>query len=274
MGCATKLLIFSGGIMQSTSFGFIGGGRITWLLLKALQAKQALPAKVIVSDPNSEARAKIQSLAPNVIEAVADNAIAAQADWVFLAVHPPIIKDVLPVIKESLKKQAILISLAPVFNIEKISSMLGGLNRIVRMIPNAPSIISMGYNPVVFNASITAQEKAELKNLFKLWGQAPEVKEENLEAYAIVTAMGQTYFLPQWLKLQKLGQEFGIPEADLQVAMPAMLTGAVATLYQSGLSPAAVIDLIPVQPLKDDEPTIQNIFQTKLTGLYKKMTGK
>jgi len=63
-------------------------------------------------------------------------------------------------------------------------------------------------------------------------------------------------------------------EDELKTAMPAMLTGAVATLYQSGLSSEDVMDLIPVYPLKEEENSIKEIFQNKLTGLYQKLTKK
>jgi hypothetical protein len=38
------------------------------------------------------------------------------------------------------------------------------------------------------------------------------------------------------------------------------------------LSPAEVLDLIPVSPLKDDQPAIQEVFAKKLTGLHQKLT--
>ena len=52
--------------------------------------------------------------------------------------------------------------------------------------------------------------------------------------------------------------------------MPAMLYGAVGTLFESDLSAKETWDLIPVCPLKDDELTINN--REKLTGLYAKLT--
>jgi pyrroline-5-carboxylate reductase len=255
------------------TFGFIGGGRVTYFLLTALSQKNALPEKVIIADPDEKARAKAKAISPERIQVVGDNKQAAQADVVFLSVHPPVIKDVIEAIKAEIQKQAIFISLAPVFKIEKLSALLGGFNRIVRMIPNAPSIIHQGYNPVVFGSGITENEKSALMNLFKNWGKSPEVAEEKLEAYAIVTAMGPTYFWPQWEKLQQLGLEFGMSEAELKTALPAMLIGAVNTLYQSGLSAAAVMDLIPVYPLKENEGKISEIFNNSLTSLYQKLSA-
>lgn len=238
-------------MIEKPTFGCIGGGRVTCFLLKALADNNALPEKIIVSDPDAAARARAQAIAAERIQTVAVNHLAAQADVVFLSVHPPAIKTVLEEIKTTIKKDAILISLAPVFTIDKLSALLDGFNRIARMIPNAPSVIHQGYNPVVFGSGILENEKAALMTLFKNWGQTPEVAEEKLEAYAIVTAMGPTYFWPQWAKLESQGKSFGLSDAELKAGMAAMLSGAVALMYQSELSPDQVMDLIPVYPLKE-----------------------
>jgi len=258
---------------QKLSFGFIGGGRVTYFLLKPLARKNALPEKVIVADPDEAVRKRIQGISAERIHCGSNNKQAAQADVVFLAVHPPLIKEVLAEIQDELSNETIFISLAPVIPIEKLSVLLGGFKRIVRMIPNAPSIIHQGYNPVVYSDEIDATIKETLLNNFNHWGVTTEVKEATLEAYAIVTAMGPTYFWPQWIKLQELGRQFGITKTELSKAIPMMLNGAVNILYQPELSSQEVMDLIPIYPLEDEEHTINDIFQEKLTALYNKLTG-
>lgn len=254
------------------NIAFIGGGRITWLLLAALQKRAALPDAVMVSDPNPDRLDKIKEIAPGLIECARDNTRAASAEVIFISVHPPVIKEVSEQIRPGIKPEAIIVSLAPVFTIQKLAPLLNGTNRIVRMIPNAASLLHQGYNPVVFADGIDAPEKAELLQLFRHWGETPEVAERKLEAYAIVTAMGPTYFWPQWLKLHELGRQFGLSEAELKSAMPAMLTGAVTSLYQSGLSAIEVMDLIPVYPMKDHETKINEMFEQALVPLDKKLS--
>ncbi len=48
--------------MEIKSLGFIGGGRITRLLLQALKQKNALPGKVVVADPNEEMRKQVAAI--------------------------------------------------------------------------------------------------------------------------------------------------------------------------------------------------------------------
>ena len=96
--------------------------------------------------------------------------------------------------------------------------------------------------------------------------------EDKLEAYAILTGMGPTYFWFQWLELLRLGKEFGLSEEELSQALLAMLNGAADLLFRSSIKSSEVTDLIPVYPLKDEEKTITNILYEQLSKLFDKLT--
>jgi hypothetical protein len=51
-----------------------------------------------------------------------------------------------------------------------------------------------------------------------------------------------------------------------------MVHGAAETLYSSGLPEDEVLNLIPIHPLKDNEATIQGVFESSLEPLYRKLT--
>ena len=259
--------------MKIGSMGFIGGGRITRIFIEALKRKRMLAATVVVSDASGEALQKLKTRFPKVQTAQGDNAKPAAQDIVFLALHPPAIGGGLAEIRAALKPEAVLVSLAPRFTIKILSEGLGGFDRIVRMIPNAPSIVSEGYNPVAFGPGISKKEKEDLSKLFKKLGDCPEVDEGKLEAYAIITAMGPTYFWFQLFELFELGKSFGLTDKQAWKGIKKMLKGAVETVDESGLTPEEVMDLIPVKPLGEDEETIRNAYRTKLTGLYQKLKG-
>jgi pyrroline-5-carboxylate reductase len=260
--------------MNTYTLGFIGGGRITYLLLKRLSDTSFLPEDILVSDPNDGVLEKIRSISSHPISTTSDNSLPGSADVVVLAVHPPVMAEVLNQIKEAEKQDRVILSLSPVIKISKIKEFLGKTANVVRMIPNAPSIIGKGYNPVSFEADFPGDKKEFLIELFKNWGSCPEVEEEKLEAYAVITGMGPTYFWPQWLELERLGKKFGLSTSELKKAIPEMLKGAMETLYLSLFQEEEILDLIPVYPLRDAEEIIKECFNEKLTALYNKISGK
>jgi pyrroline-5-carboxylate reductase len=256
------------------TFGFIGGGRITRIFLQAMQNKKVNVDKILVSDLDSNALQKLTDTFSSLNVFIGSNVEAAKQDVVFLAVHPPVLKDVLPEIADEVQNAQAIVSLAPVFTAEKLSAMLKGYNRLARMIPNAATLINTGYNPVWFSKYIGETEKNLLKEFFAMLGDCPEVDEEKLEAYAIITAMGPTYLWPQVNELHKLSLEFGLTEQETADGMKAMVANTMELLYDADLSYDNVVDLIPVKPLGESEGQIREIYRSKLTGLYNKLTGK
>ncbi|HSD82695.1 MAG TPA: NAD(P)-binding domain-containing protein [Anaerolineae bacterium] len=135
--------------MTHTSIGFIGGGRVTRIMLGGWQRRGQLPEHIVVSDPNAENLAQLQADFPTITLALNDNRSAAGQDIVFIGLHPPAFAGAFDEIKTNLKPGAIVVSLAPKVNLAKLSVGLG-TDKIARLIPNAPSIINEGYNPVAF----------------------------------------------------------------------------------------------------------------------------
>ena len=175
--------------MNTKPIGFIGGGRITRIFLDGWKRANALPANIVVSDCNADTLARLKARFPAINTAPGSGAAASQ-DIVFLAVHPPVMAEVASGIKGSLKPGALVVSLAPKFTIAKLTELLGGFARLARVIPNAPSVVNFGFNPVAFGPALTAADKAELTGLLTPLGECPEVAEEKLEAYAVLTGDG------------------------------------------------------------------------------------
>jgi pyrroline-5-carboxylate reductase len=257
--------------MSDKSFGFIGGGRIARNMLGGFKRAGKMPRQIVVSDPNSEVLNNLKAEFPEITIAPNSNKCAAATDLVFVAVHPPAIKEVLSQVAPSLKPAAVVISLAPKVPLKALAEALGGFQRVVRMNPNAPSIVNSGHNPVAFAPVLTAAEKAELSCIFQVLGACPEVPEENIESYAILTAMGPTYLWFQLYELVELGKSFGLSSQAIETGISNMAKGAVTTMFESGLSPAQVMDLVPMKPLGEDEAMIKNLYQSKLTAFYAKL---
>jgi len=85
------------------SIGFIGGGRIVSILLGGWARAGAMPGRVTVFDCSEDALARLKAAHPRT-QTTGVVAEAASRDVVFLAVHPPVIKEVLSLIKPELRR--------------------------------------------------------------------------------------------------------------------------------------------------------------------------
>ena len=251
------------------SLGFIGGGRVTKILLQGFKNKNVQFGKVVVTDTNPEVLMNLSKQFPELESGDAKN--AAGQDIVFIALHPPVIMDTLELIKNEIKAEAIVISLAPKINLPKLSMKLAHVNNLARLIPNATSYINEGYNPVTFAAGFDLSKKKEIMDLLSSLGTTFEVSEEKLESYAIMSAMLPTYFWFQWRELAEIGNKIGLSDEESKKSIYDTIIASLDLMYKSGLSASEVIDLIPVKPIGENELQIAEIYKTKLIGLFEKI---
>jgi len=256
--------------MKTKSLGFIGGGRITRIFLQAFVNKKAIFDSISVFDSNTKTLQALKQKFP-FIQTLNYVSEAAKKDIVFLALHPPVIMETLQKITGAVSEQTIFISLAPKITIEKIATVLKPVNQIVRLIPNATSIINHGYNPVSFGPEVSEIQKWYILEMLNLLGQTVETAEEKLEAYVLLSAMLPTFFWFQWKELEAIGQQVGLTEAESRESIYETMNAALNTMYHSGMKPAEVMDLIPVKPIGENEDQIKAIYQEKLTALFEKL---
>lgn len=256
--------------MQTSSVGFVGGGRVARIMLEGWQHAGAMPQRVVVADQNPAALDALKARFPSIEVCPGANCRAAEQSVVLLGLHPPVFASSLPEFASSLKPHAIVISLAPKLTIARLSAMLGGFDRIARVIPNAPSIVGSGFNPVAFGPALDESARAAILELLVPLGDAPVVDEASLEAYAITAAMGPTYLWFQLYELRELGRSFGLSDEAAATAVERMTRGALDTM-NAGLTPAEVMDLIPVRPLADTEAGVIEAYRSRLGATMEKI---
>ena len=252
------------------TIGFIGGGRITKIILQAFQNSKTTFNKILVYDTSRDVLKQLKELFPEI--EIADNPDgAAGLDIIFIALHPPAIMETLGKIKDFVSREGWIISLAPKIPIKAIENSLTTEVQVARLIPNATSFINQGYNPVSFSDRCTVAMKKETMDLLKKLGTTFEVGENKLEGYAITSAMLPTYFWFQWQKMVEIAEQTGMRKEGPSQTSYSTLKYASDLFFKSGLSPEEVKDLIPVKPIGMHEEEIKAIYESKLMGLYEKI---
>jgi pyrroline-5-carboxylate reductase len=252
------------------TISFIGGGRISRIFLKAFKNANLNFEKITAYDVTESALTNLKTRFEQV-SVTGDIVDTTNSDLVILAVHPPATIEILEKIKGKLNNKSVLLSLVPKITIEKIISILGGFNNVARMNPSASTIVNKGVNPVAFSSLFDSDKKKALLDLFQPLGYMPEISDSKIEAYAVISAMGHTYFNFQLQKLKELGISFGMDEAEAIKAISNMLWGTTETLFNSGLTYPEVVDLVPVKPMAEVEETIKGYYDQYLTAIFNKI---
>ena len=191
---------------------FIGGGNMASCLIGGMIANGTPSQQILVSEPGAEARQKLSGL--HGVETTADNqAAAAQADLLVLAVKPQImgavVKDLAPV----LSHKPAVVSIAAGIPLSALENWLGTDIALVRAMPNTPALVMSGATGLFANSLLTEQQKQIVEQLFQAVGIACWVEQEELiDAVIAVSGSGPAYFFLVMEAMQKIGQELGLPK--------------------------------------------------------------
>jgi len=227
----------------------IGYGNMGAALMKgALASAQGLKTGLAVGLADADkprAEAGAADLGGKVF---ASNLQAAQeGDYIFLAVKPQILQDVLreiaPAVQERLSS-IVLISMAAGWTIEKIQTVLGVKAPVVRIMPNTPSLISRGVIALTASPEVPLASCAELEKLLSGAGLVDRVEEKYMEAVTGVSGSGPAYAYLFIEALADGGVRVGLPrDKALRYAAQTVL-GAAAMVLETGKHPGELKDMV------------------------------
>jgi len=193
------------------SIGFIGSGNMAEAMINGvLKANVYRPGKVFTSDVRPERLSYLREhYGVRTTESNAE--LASLSDIVVLSVKPQNMTEALASIKDAIKQDALVITIAAGIKTADISGVLGDL-AIVRVMPNMPAWVDEGAS--VLFANEKAKTRVEIARLiFLSVGEAIVVEDEDLlDAVTAVSGTGPAYFFLLMQEMIKSGIKLGLPE--------------------------------------------------------------
>jgi pyrroline-5-carboxylate reductase len=194
--------------MLSQSLGFIGGGNMARSLIGGLLTRGVKPDQIIVADPIASQR---ESLATQLgVRTTADNAAAASAQVVVLAVKPQELRQVAQGLASVVSQsQPLVISVAAGIRASDLQRWLGV--PVVRCMPNRPALNGCGVTGLFAPGDISAERRALASSILSAVGPALWVeKESQMDAVTAVSGSGPAYFFLLIEMLEAAGVALGL----------------------------------------------------------------
>lgn len=257
--------------MKIQTIGFIGSGRVAAFMLEGF-AKAGTRASAVLSDADPAVSALRARARPACRDAGTDFAAAAAADLVFVALHPPAIAAAAPAVAPRLGRGSVVVSLAPKVGLSTLENLFG-TPKVVRFLPNAPSAIGAGFNPIAFGDGVPSADRTATAELLTALGEVVEVREQLIEAFAVLCAMGPTYFWPLMDEMARLGAEFGLEPDAARNLVSRMVAGSADLYGERERGYAELMDMVPLKPMAEDEASLRGTFAARLGGMHRKLTS-
>lgn len=223
---------------------FIGAGRMGSALIKGLLKCGTLtPSQIIASDKDKNRLEKLKE-EYQVTLASSNKEAAGNADIVLLAVKPQDIPAVVQEIKDSIKEDSTMITMAAGIKTSTIESVLGRKMAVVRVMPNSAAQVRAAITVISQGKYAREEDFKRAEEIFSSVG-ITVLADEN--AQNIVTALsgsGPAYFYLLVDALAEAGIQAGLDrQTALKLAHETMF-GASRMLKMTGHSPQELIDMV------------------------------
>lgn len=232
-----------GGERRMKKIGFIGMGNMGYAILRGL-LQVFDKTELILTDANQE-RAEAVSQETGV-EAAGDNqSCASQAEFVVLAVKPQFYHMVLDDVKDIIKKEQIIISIAPSVTIADLKAALGQDKRIVRAMPNTPALVGMGVTGVCYDRKeFTQEEEAVIRTFFESFGTMELVEERLINAVVCASGSSPAYVYMFIEALADSAVKYGLPRDTAYRMAAQAVMGSAKMVLETGEHPGTLKDRV------------------------------
>lgn len=221
---------------KKLTIAFIGGGNMASALAAGLVGTHCTPDNVFVIDPNEPV---LQGWAQKQVagSVQANDQLSSYRIWVF-AVKPQYLKAAVLACQPYLQADTLVISVAAGISAATLSTWLGSpeqpFTRLVRCMPNTPSLIGAGASGLMAMDGVSAADKTQAEALLRSVGDVVWVaNDRQIDIVTSLSGSGPAYvFLFIESLINSAVQQGLSPDQAQQLAL-ATLSGATQLAKQS-----------------------------------------
>lgn len=216
--------------------GFIGAGEMGSSIIRGILKTGWKPEDICASVRTADSAQRLTSSLG--IAAYTDNArVIREAQWLFLAVKPAQMPDVLAQIAASGAPAKVLISMALGWSVEKIQEKLPAWP-VIRIMPNTPLALGEGVTLFHFACEVPDRDRREVMALFEGMGKVFEISLSVFDAATAVSGSGPAFVYAFIDALAQAGVAQGMDEKQATSLAVQTVIGAAKMVEKEGVAPA------------------------------------
>ncbi len=239
--------------------GNIGAAMIGGILKSGLADRDHL----IATEASPERAEQIAARFGIPVRLRANREAAGWAEIIMLAVKPLTVPHVLEEIRDELRPDQILVSLAAAVPIALIEKLVAKRMPIFRAMPNIPVVVDEGATAVAANGAVTLEQRRLVEDIFAAVGYVVFVEEELMHAVTALSGSGPAYIYMVIEALIDGGLKMGLSREVATRLTEQTVLGAAKLVRETGLHPAILKD----QVITPGGVTISAIHELEKHGL-------
>ncbi len=224
--------------------GFIGTGNMASAIMGGIIDQQIIPAdEIIGADVFAPGREKVKDQFD--IHVTEDNLeVVKTAEVVILSVKPQFYKEVIREIKDEVREDQIIITIAPGKTLAWLLEQFGKQVKIVRTMPNTPAMMGAGMTAACPNEFLTEDEIKYVLRLLGSFGRVEIIPEHLMDVVVSVSGSSPAYVFMFIEAMADAAVSGGMPRAQAyQFAAQAVL-GSAKMVLDTGKHPGELKDMV------------------------------
>lgn len=232
--------------LKIMKLGLIGCGKMGRALIEgAVKSGVVKPEEVYIS---SRTQSAIDSMTSELgVTALENNVeVATAADVVLICTKPYDVPMVLLELSNEPEclESTLLVSAAAGLTLGKLEKMVPEGVRVVRCMPNTPSLIGQGASAYALGESATDKDAEQVCAVLGAAGSVIEVQEKLMNAVTGVSGSGPAYVYTFIEALTDGGVAEGLPRSQALELAVKTVQGAAGMVAETGIHPAILRDMV------------------------------
>lgn len=224
--------------------GFIGAGNMGQAIVGGIVKAGLVPSEnIIMSDlyqPSLE-RAKNNY---NIEVTTNNKLVAEKSDILILAVKPNLYSAVINEIKDLVKEDVIIVTIAAGKSIDSIEKSFGKELKVIRTMPNTPALVGEGMTAVCPNKLITDGDLEEVSKLISSFSKLEVVSESLIDAVTSVSGSSPAYVYMFIEAMADAAVLQGMPRDKAYKFAAQTVLGSAKMVLETGMHPGALKDMV------------------------------
>ena len=226
------------------TIGFIGGGNMASAMIGGI-LKSGLAAKEQII-ATAKTTKTTDSLSERFgISASTDNTAAAkQSDILFLAVKPYLFEEIIVEIKDYVRPETLIISIAAGQTLEKIEHVFEKNIKLVRAMPNTSALVGEAMSALCSNQNVTEDDLSDAKAIFNSFGKCEVVPESMMDTVIGVSGSSPAYVYMFIEAMADAAVADGMTRAQSYNFAAQAILGAAKMVLETETHPGALKDAV------------------------------
>lgn len=224
--------------------GFIGLGNMAKAMIGGMLAKKIAEPWDILGYARTEATRNAVKEKYSICILEDNEKVAAEADILILAVKPQMFGEVILGIRDSVREDALVISIAAGKTMMQIQEAFGRKLKLVRCMPNTPAMIGEGCSGVCRNELVSDEEMDRCMKLLQSFGIAEEVPEKLMDAVGGVSGSSPAFVFMFIEALADGAVKAGMPRNQAYHFAAQTVYGSARLMLETGSHPGELKDMV------------------------------